>query len=222
MARRRANKKGELRQEFDPAIDIGKLSEHPENPRLGDDDVVRESIDELGFFGAVLVQKSTGYVLAGNTRLRVERDKGSVIIPGFWLDVDDETAKRIMLIDNRASDMAFYDDDKLRGVLTSMIESSRGLAGTGYDDSAYELLLSQGSGNVRQGLTPGDRRDDYEASDIRSIILPYDRVAYDEIIDALARLRTHFDVETNAEVFLTLARNEVSTLPAEEPEPEEG
>lgn len=128
-------------QEFDPAIPVAELSEHPKNPRRGNDSAVAESIEHNGFFGAVLVQRSTGHVLAGNTRLRVARREGEETIPGFWLDVDDAEAERILLADNRMSDLAFYDDRALVELLEGLHDSDDGLVGTGYTDDQLALML---------------------------------------------------------------------------------
>lgn len=131
----------QVTQEFDPAVQIGALTEHPKNPRRGNDAAVAESIEHNGFFGAVLIQKSTGYVLAGNTRLRVARRNGEASIPAFWLDVDDEEAERILLADNRMSDLAFYDDRALVELLEALHDSDGGLDGTGYTDDQLALML---------------------------------------------------------------------------------
>ena len=196
-----------IKQEFDPAVPVDKIEEHPENPRRGDDAVVVQSMRKSGFFGAVLVQRSTGYVIAGNTRLRAMRDQGAETIPAFWVDCDDDTATRIMLADNRTSDLAFYDDEALFGLLQSLVdtEGGAGLDGTGYDRASYELLLQSIEsdhiiGGIRQGLTPDDRLDAYNELDIRSIILPYGPGEYETVAAGLAALREKYFVQSNAEV----------------------
>lgn len=200
-------------QEFDPAIPIASIQEHPDNPRLGNDEVVHDSIEELGFFGAIIVQRATGYVCAGNTRFRVMRDAGETALPGFWVDCSDDEADEILAVDNRASDLAYYDDSKLVALLTSIKTNTGNLDGSGYDDAAYELLIQAVNsdtilGGVRQGMTPGDRSEAFDASDIRSIILPYAREDYDRVVDALGELRTRWGLDTNAEVVLRLAVDE--------------
>jgi hypothetical protein len=196
-----------IEQEFDPAIPVSSLEEHPENPRRGDAKAVNESIATNGFYGAILVQRSTGRVLAGHTRLKAAKQSGATSVPGIWLDVTDEQAKRILLADNRTSDLAYYDDDALFRVLGSILEDGSSLKGTGYDDATYKLLLRNDTepddlyvGNVQQGLTPGDRATIYDSSDIRSIILPYAGEVYDEVVANLTALRQELDLKTNADV----------------------
>jgi ParB-like chromosome segregation protein Spo0J len=130
----------QVTQRFVEAIDISTMFEHPKNPRRGSDTAVAESIEHNGFFGAVLVQESTGYVLAGNTRLRVARSDGETALPGFLLDVNDEEAERILLADNRMSDLAFYDDRALVALLEGLHDGD-GLDGTGYTDDQLALML---------------------------------------------------------------------------------
>jgi hypothetical protein len=196
-----------IEQEFDPSIPVSTLSEHPENPRRGDSKAVNESIAANGFYGAILVQRSSGRVLAGHTRLKAAKQSGATSVPGIWLDVDDKEAKRILLADNRTSDLAYYDDDALFAVLGSILDEGSNLKGTGYDDATYKLLLRTDSdteemyvGNVNQGMSPGDRAAIYEGSDIRSIILPFQGEVYDEVVQNLTSLRSSLDVKTNADV----------------------
>jgi len=193
-----------LTQEFDPAIEIDLIHEHPDNPRRGDDKAVGESIARNGFFGAVLVQRSTHHIIAGNTRFRVMAEEGQATIPGFWVDCDDETATRILLADNRTSDLAFYDDEQLFTLLKGLVESE-GLDGTGYDRAAYELLLQSVEsdaivGGIRQGIVPEERIDAYNELDIRSLILPYDFSRYEPVANGLAQLRSYWGLDSNADV----------------------
>ena len=198
-------------QAFNETMPLADLTEHPANPRRGDDGAVGESIAVNGFYGNVIVQASTGYVLAGNTRFRAMRAAGAETIPAMVVDCDDDTARRILLADNRTSDLAFYDESALLELLTEARDIDS-LLGTGYDAAAYELLLQSVNaenvlGGVRQGLTPADRRDAYEDSAIRSIILPFGPADYEAVTDGLASLRALWGMETNAEVVLRLVAN---------------
>jgi hypothetical protein len=133
-----------LKQKYRAKTPVSELSEHPENPRRGDDESVTDSIESNGFYGAIIVQESTGYVLAGNTRYRSLTAAGNTTVPTFTIDCDDATAKRIMLYDNRSSDKARYDDPQLADLLVSLKSDQGDLLGTGYDEVDLELLLSAG------------------------------------------------------------------------------
>lgn len=208
----------QINQEFDPAIDIDAIKEHPDNPRKGDDRAVGESIARNGFFGGILVQKSTGFVIAGNTRYRVMSEEGQATVPGFWVDCDDEVATRIMLADNRTSDLAFYDDEALFGLLQGLVESE-GLDGTGYDRAAYELLLQSVEsdsivGGIRQGVLPEERIDQFNSLDIRSLILPYEFTRYEPVANGLATLRDAWDMDNNADAVERLVFEALEELDA--------
>ena len=129
-----------VEQEYVEAYPVADLVEHPDNPRRGSDVAVTESIEANGFYGAVIVQKSTQFVLAGNTRLRSVREAGEESIPTMVLDCDDETATRILLADNRLSDLAEYDNRALLRLLDDVSEYEPTLLGTGYDEQAMALL----------------------------------------------------------------------------------
>lgn len=117
--------------------DADILKEHPQNPNRGDDETVEESVDVNGWYGAVIAQRSTGYVLAGNTRFRVARERGAKEIPVIWKDVDDEEAIRIMLVDNESARKAEMDQD----TLTLLLEGLGDLRGTGYADGGVDAAL---------------------------------------------------------------------------------
>lgn len=139
-----------LDQQYHPAYPLEDLTEHPANPRRGDDEAVAESVEASGFYGAIIVQASTGHVLAGNTRLRVARAAGAASVPVFVLDVDDEQAVRIMLGDNRLSDLAAYDDDALLAALQGL---GGDLSGTGYtEDDLADLVAALAKATVGDSM----------------------------------------------------------------------
>jgi hypothetical protein len=128
-------------------VALGKLKPHPLNPRRGNLELVKESMRVNGLFGALLVQRSTSYVLAGNHRLLAAQELGFEKVPVIWVDVDDSRAQRIMLADNRTSDLASYDQEALAQLLDGLVnedpENQHPLQGTGYDEAALAQLLSQ-------------------------------------------------------------------------------
>lgn len=115
---------------------------HPKNPRQGDIGSIHESIQANGFYGAIIAQKSTGFILAGNHRWQAARQSGATEIPITWVDVDDDHALRILLADNRTNDLASYDDNALAELLKEIHEAHGNLIGTGYDGDALDELLA--------------------------------------------------------------------------------
>lgn len=153
-------------------VPVDELRTHPDNPRRGDVEVIAESIAENGFYGVVVAQRSTSYVLVGNHRLLAARARGLVELPVMWVDVDDDRARRILLVDNRSNDLAGYDNDALAALLTEVGD----LAGTGFtDDDLAELLASAG---------PADD-DEHQADDgdaVPAAVFTVDQLV-DEIVE---------------------------------------
>jgi len=123
-------------------VPVDALRQHPRNPRKGDVQAIVDSIAANGFYGAVLAQKSTGYILAGNHRWLAAKDAGATEVPVIWLDVDDDHALRILLADNRTNDLASYDDNALAELLKEIHEAHGNLLGTGYDGDDLDQLLA--------------------------------------------------------------------------------
>ena len=124
-------------------VSVSRLTPHPRNPRKGSAEAIDESIRANGFYGAVVAQKSSGYILAGRHRVERATAAGIATVPVIWADVDDETALRILAADNRTSDLAGYDEQKLAELLESVKSESGELAGTGFSQEALDEILDQ-------------------------------------------------------------------------------
>jgi hypothetical protein len=191
---------------------VKELNVHPRNPRQGDIPAIIQSINENGWYGTLVAQKSTGYVLAGNHRLMAAQALNMDTVPTYWVDVDDDEALRILLSDNRASDLATYEDKILADILGSLAETNGGLIGTGFDDTDLEALLFDLNLNPEDTygtLQPDNRTveeaaDAIEASGIRSIIIPFQLDDYNTVVARLSELRTTYGVDSNAEVLKRL------------------
>lgn len=114
--------------------DINLVSPHPQNPNNGDQEAIEVSIEINGMYRPVEAQRSTGFVLAGNTTYASCLALGASILPIVWLDVNDEEALRILLVDNQAARLARMDQGLLRPHLDTLLETELRLLGTGYPD----------------------------------------------------------------------------------------
>lgn len=135
------------------SVDINSVEPHPRNPRRGDVQAIAESIHINGFYGAIVVQKSSRYIIAGNHRWLVSKQMGAKEIPALIVDVTDEEALRILLADNRVAQLGSFAEDELSQLLESIGE----LAGTGYtpqdapgaeSDEALQSI-AEGEGGAR-------------------------------------------------------------------------
>ena len=121
---------------------ITALVPHPSNPRQGDVGAIIQSIEANGWYGTLVAQIATGHVLAGNHRLQAAIHCGLDRVPVHWVDVDDDTAHRILLADNRTTDLATYDEHALADLLVEMGKAGN-LEGTGYDGDDLDDLLAE-------------------------------------------------------------------------------
>lgn len=122
-------------------VEIDQVTNHPDNPRDGDVGAIITSISQNGWYGVLIAQKSTNFVLVGNHRLMAVRQLGWKQVPVIFLDVDDRRARNIMLADNRVSDKADYNQDSLAALL-SAAASDGDLLATGYDQEDFDALIA--------------------------------------------------------------------------------
>lgn len=142
------------------AVPVGDLKPHPRNPRRGDLPAIAESIVVNGFYGCVVVQCSTSYVLAGNHTLRAAVDCGATAVPVYALDVDDAQAVALMLADNKIADRAHYDDKELGLILDRCRKDLESLAGTGWTNAEADRLIAEAMGTDAAGEKPDDKDED--------------------------------------------------------------
>ena len=136
-----------INERYEVAFPIAELVEHPANPRRGDEQAIESSMREHSFYGTIVVQSSTNRILAGNHRARVAQRLGHETVPVVFVDVDDDEAMRILLVDNRTNDTASYDHDSLLALLRELEDSERGLIGTGYNGDDLAMLAQLGNGS---------------------------------------------------------------------------
>jgi ParB-like chromosome segregation protein Spo0J len=117
-------------------VPLNAVTPHPDNARTGNIEVIASSLRHHGQYRPIVAQKSTKHILAGNHTWRAAQSLGWTDIAVTWLDVDDATARKVLIADNRASDLATYDNDALLNVLRSLPT----LDGTGYDTYDVEKL----------------------------------------------------------------------------------
>ncbi len=120
-------------------VPTDRLRPHPDNPRRGDVSAIVGSLRAHGQYRPVVVRRATSEVLAGNHTLIAVRQLGWSEIAVTFVDVDEERAKRILLVDNRTNDLAGFDTQALVDLLSGLPD----LEGTGYDDAALGELLDE-------------------------------------------------------------------------------
>lgn len=203
-------------------VSVEALQQHPRNPRKGSVAAISSSIDANGFYGAVVVQRGTNYILAGNHRFLAAKEAGWETVPVIWVEVDDEAATRILLADNRTADIAGYDDAALRDLLTE-IAATGSMEGTGYLAEDLEEVLAASAKAAAEAvdeLTDKpelEKQDNWNPQAVISYNLIFDNEEQkDHWFDFMKFLRAKLGEEgTNAEridAFIAAAMGDIQGL----------
>ncbi len=177
-------------------VPLAELIPHPDNVRRGDVGAIVESLRAHGQYRPIVVQQSTGYVIAGNHTLLAARDLGWSGLEVVKIDVDDDEAKRIMLVDNRTADLAAYDDQALGLILSELVRSDRGLDGTGYSVEQVDDLMRRLNALSDEGfdaMIEWENMPDYSSED---------RTSYDHVT-------VHFTSQADVAAFFALIGQKV-------------
>ncbi|MGX1668519.1 ParB/RepB/Spo0J family partition protein [Streptomyces sp. NPDC055400] len=126
------------------AVPVDELAPYHRNPRTGDLDSITESLAVNGQYRPIVVNRGSqtgrpNEILAGNHTFKAAKQLGWTDIAVTWLDVDDEAAAKIVIVDNRTSDLAGYDSVLLADILTKLPD----LQGTGYGQDQLDELLDE-------------------------------------------------------------------------------
>ena len=123
-------------------VDIASVEAHPKNVRQGDIGAISESLKAHGQYRPIVVDKRTNRILAGNHTWKAAKALGwQQINAGFIETKDDDEALRILLADNRTTDLASYDEAELANLLKDLANTDEGLTGTAFDGDALDQLL---------------------------------------------------------------------------------
>ena len=209
---------------------LGSLKPYSKNPRKGNVELIADSLKTFGQYKPITVNKRTNEILAGNHTYQAAKALGWKDISVAYIDVDEDTAARIVAIDNRASDLGTYDDEKLLELLSELED----LAHTGYDenylddllatleeaevpqinmatptsatdrnplDGSYSQPLSQGVNSIPTLTELADR---YGNKATRMVVLDYENETYVWIVEKLTEYRKQADVLSNSDAIRTL------------------
>lgn len=146
-------------------VALHAISPFPDNPRRGDIDAIRASLRRFGQQRPILVQKATGYIVAGNhvyhaivaedqeararTAAGQDLPKGMRQWDGAWVaytDLSEVEAKAYVLADNQLSARGQNDPDALHRWLLDLYNRDAIDAALGFDPDELNRLLRIGRG----------------------------------------------------------------------------
>jgi hypothetical protein len=111
------------------AVPAERLQYFPGNARRSDLERIKKSLRRYGQYKPIQVRSSNMTVIAGNHTLEAARELGWDEIAVTFIDVDDDEAIRINLIDNKLNDFGTYDDEALEALKAQLPD----LQDTGWD-----------------------------------------------------------------------------------------
>lgn len=120
-------------------VDIDSVQCHPENYNCGDVDGIMESIVTNGMYRPIYIQRSTGFIIAGNHTWMACKELGAEVVPVSYVDCDDAQAMVILLADNEYAKKAKADYGQMVKI-AELVQSTVGLMGSGVTDQELEQL----------------------------------------------------------------------------------
>jgi ParB/RepB/Spo0J family partition protein len=122
-------------------VELGSLKAFRGNARVGNVTAIAESLKTNGQFRPIVVRRETSEILAGNHTWKAASQLGWKTIKVSFVDgVSDDEATKIVLADNRNSDLASYDEKALAVLLDSL---DGDVIGTGFSPEIVTGLLGQ-------------------------------------------------------------------------------
>lgn len=118
-------------------VPLSTLKPYKKNPRRGDIEAIRLSLRKNGQYRPIVVRRKGREILAGNHTFHAAAAEGWTEMWATLVTCDDDTAKRIVLVDNRTNDLAEYDNP----LLVELLGELPSLEGSGWTQDAYDELL---------------------------------------------------------------------------------
>lgn len=182
------------------------LKPYPNNPRKGNIDLIAKSLETYGQYKPITINKRTNEILAGNHTFQAAKKLGWATIQATYIDVDANTAAKIVLMDNKTSDSGGYDDTKLLGLLDSLGD----LSATGYTDKDLKELQSlydtPGTDlrNTVMGKSLKDWQETLGQRSTRIIMFDFEKPRYTWVAERLEQFRNENDLATNTDALVRL------------------
>jgi len=195
-------------------VALNELQPYPNNPRKGNVKLIAESLSEYGQYKPITVNRATGQILVGNHTYAAAKELGWKEIAVTYIEVDEETAAKIVLIDNRATDLSEYDNN----ALLELLERLNDLEHTGYGDEEFDDVLAkleeENTPRVIDGLAKNGQdeiasqietlADRYKAVDTRVFMVELENTLYIWVIEQLGKYRHKTGALSNSDALVKL------------------
>lgn len=198
-------------------VDINELKARKDNPRKGNVEKIKQSLKENGQYRPIVVNARNNEILAGNHTWLAARELGWQTIAAWFIDVDEAKAKKIVLADNRTSDVAGYDEELLLEVLQDL---DGDLKGTGFEiDDMEDLLSSVGNidteyekfqgGYAETAEETAERYEHRESASekneekrkrVKEVVLVFPEENFDDFVQDVFDLKTKWQLGSTSEI----------------------
>lgn len=190
-------------------IPVASLKPYANNARTHSESQVEQlanSIKQFGFNNPILVQEDLT-VIAGHGRLAAAQKLGMTEVPTITLKhLTPEQVRAYVLADNKLALNAGWDNEMLKAELLAIQEAGEiDLSLIGFDENDLKYLITdvgdveQLCSNGERALNINERKEGYDKSIIRQIILVYGMDEYNNVIDAFASYAEKFGLANNVE-----------------------
>jgi len=115
-------------------VAIDSIKPHPQNPRIGDIPAIAESLKVNGQYSPIVIWNDT--IIAGTHTWKAAKSLGWKEIAVTRYEGSEDSALRVLVADNRTSDIAVYNNEVLLGLLKTLPD----LEGTGWETTEIEAL----------------------------------------------------------------------------------
>ena len=182
------------------------LKPYPNNPRKGDINLIAKSLETYGQYKPITINKRTNEILAGNHTAQAARKLGWTTIKAVYIDADENTAAKIVLMDNKTSDAGGYDDATLLGLLDKLGD----LDATGYTDKDLKELQSlydtpePALRNTVMGKSLKDWQETLNQRTSRIIMFDMNKPTYMWVAEKLEQFREENDLPSSTNALIRL------------------
>jgi len=195
-------------------VAVGDLKAYPKNPRRGNIKLIAESLAEYGQYKPIVVNSNTNEILVGNHTYEAAKSLGWKEINVTYIEADAETAAKIVLIDNRASDLSGYDNN----ALLELLERLDSLEHTGYGDDEFDDVLArieeEKTPSVKEAITKNSLdeiagqieglAERYKAVDTKVFMVELENHVYIWTIEQLGKQRVKTGAQSNSDALVKL------------------
>jgi ParB-like chromosome segregation protein Spo0J len=195
-------------------VSVDELKAYPKNPRRGNIKLIAESLTEYGQYKPIVVNSVNNEILVGNHTFEAAKTLGWKEIDVTYIEADAETAAKIVLIDNRASDLSGYDNN----ALLELLERLDSLEHTGYGDDEFDDVLAkieeEKTPSVKEAITKNSLdeiagqieglAERYKSVDTKVFMVELENHVYIWTIEQLGKQRLKSGAQSNSDALVKL------------------